>query len=309
LVVLAIWLLLITVYILVSKKQNIKLIPISLCVITLLSVYGPQSAFTVSMYSQQRILVNTFKRMNAYKDGKLQPVDSVKVNRKDGNRAVATLDYLIAHHDIISITPYMPASFSMENKATKKPRFGKIIMYTGYDYRWDKLERVKVYLHLTRFSGYGYELDEPVMISSYQFTPTDDDLLNVKGYDYVLIGRQVNNDTLETQTGTLHISQRGKNNDSRTLSLNKEVMVFDIKAKVNELLKDEKALAKYKDTANTTEFEKHYTMPQAMLNITQKTPRFEVLLNISSITFEVDKATKVDHISYFNGQYLIKVKK
>ncbi|MES2278080.1 MAG: DUF4153 domain-containing protein [Bacteroidota bacterium] len=312
LVVLAIWLLFITAYFLIAKKQNIKLIPISLCIITLLAVYGPQSAFTVSMYSQQHILVNCFKRMNAFKDDKLQPVDSMKVNHKEANKAVATLNYLITHHDMASITPYMPVGFSIDSKATniKNPRFGKVMMYTRYDYRWDKLQRFKAYLHLSRFSGYEYgDIDEPVMISSYQFTPADDELLNVKGYDYVMMGNQFENDTLETRVGDMHISQRGKNNDSRTLSLNKEVMVFDIKAKVNELLKDEKTLAIHKDTANNTGFDKRYTMPQAVLNITQKSTHFEVMLNISSITFEVDKATKVDHINFVNGQYLIKVKK
>jgi membrane-bound metal-dependent hydrolase YbcI (DUF457 family) len=69
LIVLACWLLFITVYFLVAKKQNIKLIPISLSILTLLSIYGPQSAFQVSMYSQRRILVEVFKKNNAFKNG------------------------------------------------------------------------------------------------------------------------------------------------------------------------------------------------------------------------------------------------
>src|SRR6185437_825577 len=58
LIVLAGWLLFITFYFLLSQKQNIKVIPVSLCILALLSVYGPQSAFSVSRYSQMHLLTN-----------------------------------------------------------------------------------------------------------------------------------------------------------------------------------------------------------------------------------------------------------
>ena len=50
--VLALWLTFIVVYFLVTKTQNLKLIPMSLCITGLLTVYGPQSAQYVSKTSQ-----------------------------------------------------------------------------------------------------------------------------------------------------------------------------------------------------------------------------------------------------------------
>ncbi|MBB6237044.1 hypothetical protein HDC90_001661 [Pedobacter sp. AK013] len=69
---LALWLAGITSYFLFSKKQNIKVIPISLCIISLLATYGPQSAFSVSKYSQ----LNRLKRIM---DSKKK--DDIKKNR------------------------------------------------------------------------------------------------------------------------------------------------------------------------------------------------------------------------------------
>jgi hypothetical protein len=50
--VLALWLTFIVSYFLITKSQNLKLIPMSLCITGLLTVYGPQSAQYVSKTSQ-----------------------------------------------------------------------------------------------------------------------------------------------------------------------------------------------------------------------------------------------------------------
>ena len=46
--VLALWLTFVTIYFLLSVKQNIMIIPVSLSIVTLFSVYGPFNAFSVS---------------------------------------------------------------------------------------------------------------------------------------------------------------------------------------------------------------------------------------------------------------------
>ncbi|MGI4803371.1 MAG: DUF4153 domain-containing protein, partial [Janthinobacterium lividum] len=90
LILLAMWLLGITIYFLFSKKQNIKLIPISLCVATLLAVYGPQSAYGVAEFSQRRILLSIFKKYHAVFNGTISRMPA-SVSIKDGNRAAVTL--------------------------------------------------------------------------------------------------------------------------------------------------------------------------------------------------------------------------
>ena len=53
LLALAWWLLFITVYFLVSRKKDIRLVPLSLCILAFLSVWGPWGAFSVSLNSQR----------------------------------------------------------------------------------------------------------------------------------------------------------------------------------------------------------------------------------------------------------------
>lgn len=91
---LAVWLSFVTIYMLLSKRKSIRIIPISLCLLSLASVYGPQSAFSISEYSQQKRLYNLFKKYNAIRDHKLIPLpDSVK--NEDYNQADDILDHLV----------------------------------------------------------------------------------------------------------------------------------------------------------------------------------------------------------------------
>ncbi|MEC3879977.1 DUF4153 domain-containing protein [Parapedobacter sp. 10938] len=56
LMALTIWLTAITAYFLSSRKDDIRLIPVSLAALALLSTFGPQSATNISLHSQQRRL-------------------------------------------------------------------------------------------------------------------------------------------------------------------------------------------------------------------------------------------------------------
>ncbi|RYE18678.1 MAG: DUF4153 domain-containing protein, partial [Sphingobacteriaceae bacterium] len=119
LILLAVWLFGITIYFLISKKQNIKLIPISLCVVTLLSIYGPQSAFGVAETSQKQILINIFKKYHAVFNGKISRMP-VQVSVKDGNRAAATLQYLIKNHDLSSIQSFFKKNLDVVSDSLSK---------------------------------------------------------------------------------------------------------------------------------------------------------------------------------------------
>lgn len=68
--VLALWLLCIASYFLLSKAKNIKIIPISLCFIAFASSFGPWGAFSVSLKSQQNHLSELLEKNKLLKDGK-----------------------------------------------------------------------------------------------------------------------------------------------------------------------------------------------------------------------------------------------
>ncbi|MFD2148608.1 DUF4153 domain-containing protein [Mucilaginibacter antarcticus] len=124
LIALALWLLFISIYFLLFKTQNIKVIPISLCLVTLITIYGPQGAFSVSESSQRRALVNIFKRHDAFKDGKL--ISASKIDSADENDAVEKLRYLVNQHDLISLQPYIIKDLKAVTDSIAKQKEGII---------------------------------------------------------------------------------------------------------------------------------------------------------------------------------------
>src|SRR5690606_6036994 len=66
LMALTVWLAAITVYFLYFRKDDIRLIPVSLALLALASTFGPQSATAISRHSQQQRLAEL---LNATTEG------------------------------------------------------------------------------------------------------------------------------------------------------------------------------------------------------------------------------------------------
>ncbi len=90
---LAVWLTLISFYFIVSKKDNIKWIPISLAVFTLIAAVGPLSAFKVAKRNQENTLNALVSKYSLLEQNKLKA--SIKINdEQDRGRFEAALGYL-----------------------------------------------------------------------------------------------------------------------------------------------------------------------------------------------------------------------
>lgn len=88
-----VWLLLMSVYFIASKKDNIKFIPISLAFFSLITVLGPFSAFKASERNQLGRFMAILEKNNMLKDGKIiAPADTLST--KDAEQFRASFDYL-----------------------------------------------------------------------------------------------------------------------------------------------------------------------------------------------------------------------
>ncbi len=113
LTVLAVWLTLLTAYFLLSRKQNIMMIPVSLALLSLLAVYGPQSAFSVSRYSQTLRLKKIIHSKKS----------------KDIEEQRAVIHYLVSNHGLKSLQDFTKRDLvvledKMEAKVTRSSRYG-----------------------------------------------------------------------------------------------------------------------------------------------------------------------------------------
>jgi hypothetical protein len=105
LIVLAIWLAIITAYFLSSTKQNIRIIPVSLSVLAFLATFGPQSAPSVSRYSQTQ----RFERYNVAKDDK-----GMLEKRR-------IIHYMVNYHGLSSLQSFAKEDLSaMENNIMRR---------------------------------------------------------------------------------------------------------------------------------------------------------------------------------------------
>lgn len=85
--VLALWLTFIVGYFLLKKSQNIKLIPMSLCITGLLTLYGPQSAQHVSKTSQINRFINY-----------LHQNETTKLPEEDQREMSRVVDYVLDNY-------------------------------------------------------------------------------------------------------------------------------------------------------------------------------------------------------------------
>lgn len=89
-IILAMWLLGITLYFIINNSPRIQLIPITLFIITLLATYGPQSAASLSKRSQQLRLRNYLPKKDKHADAE----------------KVSIINYLVDYHGLTAILDF-----------------------------------------------------------------------------------------------------------------------------------------------------------------------------------------------------------
>lgn len=105
--ILALWLTGVTGYFLFTRQYNIKVIPMSLCLVALLSAWGPQSASSVSERSQIARLNDMFGKQGLLTDGQLQPV-SISLPDSAGTEMLAQVRFVLDHYGPAGMQPLLP---------------------------------------------------------------------------------------------------------------------------------------------------------------------------------------------------------
>ncbi|MBZ9687552.1 DUF4153 domain-containing protein [Clostridium estertheticum] len=98
-VALGIWVFLIMIYFSVTKKLRNIILPLSLAVITLISVFGPFSSYSISKYSQNKRLTKIFVSNNMIKDNSVIKARGV-VSSEDSRQISSILNYFERNHSL-----------------------------------------------------------------------------------------------------------------------------------------------------------------------------------------------------------------
>jgi len=106
LAVLAAWLAAVAVYFIASRRKNIKLIPLSLCVVAFVTSFGPWGAYTVARKSQTARLQALLERNHVLADGVVKKTEE-EVPFDDRREINAVTRYLVDHHGVGAFEPWL----------------------------------------------------------------------------------------------------------------------------------------------------------------------------------------------------------
>ena len=233
--VFAFWLAGISIFLLINKLRNIKIIPITLCIIALLSSFGPWGTFNISLKSQMSRLENLLTKNNILINGKVRQLADKEIPFKDNQDICSIVEYVCNVHGEQILQPLFKENFDsifIDSLYLNKPT--KIIELIGIEYisRWQKEEYYQKYFY---YSAYTYDEKISLDIKDYDY------YLNYNG-SYYTYPDNVRIDTAFTKTysineGDLKISYSTRD-VNLTFSLNDTInLSYDLKSFINNIHK------------------------------------------------------------------------
>jgi hypothetical protein len=177
-------------FIIFSKYKMIRIVPISLALLAILSINGPWNAFKISKWQQQSRLETFLTNNTILKNGKVVKINH-KITDEDDVEICSIMTYLADVHGYQSLQPYFTQNLDTLFKRDS------VRYYSNYN----------GIIKLTEIMGIEYNMYNFRENNIYQFTFTNQyeysDLpLKVSGYDYLINYRtyyyNYNNETKDT---------------------------------------------------------------------------------------------------------------
>jgi hypothetical protein len=313
LMVIAGWLLLMIGYFIFYKNSTIKAIPVSLFVIIMLIIYGPQSATSVSLHSQQAVLYKLFKSKNLVRQNKIIRVDENKVNTFVAVRMANTLSYILKHYNFQAMQPLLEVDLrQQENKLTKSWKNESYNIPDPYGFNLYRTNWLMQYLGLT---GYEYrqqygEEQAAVELNTYYSVITKETVLAIKGYDYLMV-KLPNVDTVSVETVAGYaLKQRDgfrSNDDMMIIKIGQTEFNFSALELAKQVIQQNEKLKSYQDQSIPQGLDKRYIVPQNMLTLTQQKAGIKVMVQVKELNFDYTKKNGV-RINSVTAYYFIKFK-
>ncbi|WP_343531178.1 DUF4153 domain-containing protein [Pedobacter sp.] len=284
LIILAAWLTGITAYFLFSKKQNIKVIPISLFVVAILAIYGPQSAFSVSKASQ-------ISRLRNLMDSKSQ---------EEKEEIPSVVRYLVDRHGLTSLHSFTTANLNeIEKKIYAKAEKNKS---PNYEIESEKVDTAFALLKVK-------DMDNSAWAKYVTFT-NEESVVNVRGYDGLM---DLNDYSQEPKTfnGEKFEIEKGERKDRKghpqkkveklTVKIaGKEAVVFNVDSLARQLVRQNEQKS-FKKTGHET-----FSVPSTLLQMKQETRKYNFTFVARDLSGNYRRDERTFNWLNFGGYLLIK---
>lgn len=293
-IVLAIWLTLVSTYFLFSKASNIKYIPISLCLIALLSSFGPWGAFSISENSQFKILEKVLTENKVIVDGKYNPKHEA-VPDSVADQVTSIVRYFADFHGFEKFRPWLGSK--VDSLYTDKGRWRHRRWGTSYEMlRMMNLPESYSYYHYRTSNGEYYrnfnfsvarETERPNLIRGYDYQ------MEFRAYVSNRHPYEYNKSVIGTDTLSFGI---GKDSVSFEVRKNmKVVYTFNLSTFIRAALDSSGRDPSYS------------SLPQRLLESTWENQEMAVKLQFSDLSGDEKHGTY--KVSYANGSCLLLLKK
>jgi hypothetical protein len=119
----AVGLAVLVLYFVFGRHKDIRVIPIIVCVIALLSAYGPWSAFAVSRQSQGDRLGKFLVKNSIFVDGAIKPA-AAEISFDDREDMTSAISYLVSMHGLESMSRWLSESTMSALDSISNERYG-----------------------------------------------------------------------------------------------------------------------------------------------------------------------------------------
>ena len=274
---LALWLLFIAVYFLFSKARNIKLIPMSLCLLALASSFGPWSAFDVSLSNQKHHLNSLLKKYSMLSAGKIvQAKDTIPF--KDHKQISSIINYLVEVHGYKTLQPYFAQNLDSAFKNNEN------------EYSYARVNKIHSMMNLTYIEDYQMQGDDYVNNYVNFYADKSDKIISIEGYDFLIPDYNIN-----------EYGAKDSSCNSFVLKNNNIKVCFDFKTKQMSI-SNEKDSAMLFDVASFTKGLKkkngnYNTLKPEAMTLTSANQTFIVKIVFENISF-LNQKEGIDQLNF-----------
>ena len=198
--VLALWLLFIAAYFLISKTKNIKVIPISLCLLALASSFGPWGAFSVSLANQKHHLKFLLEKYSMLADGKIVPAKDT-IPFRDHKQISSIINYLVDVHGYKTLQPYFIQNLDSALKKENK---------NNYSYGYTQVNKIHSMMNLTYIPDYQTQEDETTNRYMNFYSDKSDSIVNIEGYNYFISNFNINDYNQADKSCSTYLLEKNK---------------------------------------------------------------------------------------------------
>jgi hypothetical protein len=261
----------IDIYFLFSKRKKIILIPLSLSIVAILSVFGPLSAFSISEKSQIKRLEKLLLENNLLQNGKIVPAIG-KIPRKAEAEIASIIRYLDNNYGFKNIQKWFDKD--LEKLFAEKKSLDKYASEVNIVLKEMGLQNI-----------YEWEINDESIVKYFSFYASNDSNIQISGFDEMveisaysyekesMITKQIilNKDTLKFRLNTL------KDNYIFYDAKDRKITEFGINSFVKEI----------KEKTDSSSYSENRNIPSNMMYKDIKTESYHFKLFFKSIQGEI----------------------